>query len=294
MAIRDHLFPTSVQEAVALLGNAAGKARLISGGTDLVVALRGKSVPFEILVDTGRIPGLDRIDKTGDIIRIGARVTMSKAEADPILRELATALSAGAAWVGGPQIRNRATVVGNVISAQPAADAAVPLFALEATLEVVSPEGIRHVPIDQSYREVGESAVDPSREMVVAITLLAHKDGEVSVYQRMMRRLALTLPVLNCAARVGSREGMFTGVRIALGPVGAKPLRVREAEDFLQGREINSENILRAAGIARQIASPRSSPHRGSSEYRKEMVSVIVKETLGAAVSRLRVGVAER
>jgi aerobic carbon-monoxide dehydrogenase medium subunit len=292
VTIRDHLFPSSIPEALEMLGNAAGTARLIGGGTDLVVTLRGGEAGFEVLVDTGRIPDLDRIELSGNAIRLGARVTMTQAEADPMLQSSATALTEGAAWVGGPQIRNRATIVGNVVSAQPAADTAVPLFCLEAELEIASRDGRRTIPIEQAYRGVGESAVDPSREMVVAVSLRPHAAAETSAYVRMMRRRALTLPVLSCAVRVAVRDGRFGDVRIALGPVAATPVRVREAEEHLQGLEITPESIARAAEIARKVSSPRSSALRGGAEYRKDMVPVLVREALVTGLRRLGIEVA--
>lgn len=286
MTIRDHLFPASVPEALEMLGNAGGAARLLAGGTDLVVALRGGEAGCEVLVDTCRIPGLDRIELAGDAIRLGARVTMTRAEADSDLQRRATALAEGASWVGGPQIRNRATIVGNVVSAQPAADTAVPLFALEAELEVAGPNGVRTIPVEQAYRGLGKSAIDPSREMVVAVLLRAHGEGESSAYVRMMKRRALTLPVLSCAVRVGIRGGRFDVVRIALGPVAATPLRAREAEEHLRGREVSAAAVGRAAEIARAAASPRSSALRGGAEYRKDMAAILVRDALCIGLER--------
>jgi len=285
--IRDHLFPTTIPETLEMLARADGKARLIAGGTDLVVAIRGGHAGCEVLVDTCGIAGLDRIEVSGDAIRLGAGVTMSQAEANPDLRRRATALAEGASWVGGPQIRNRATIVGNVVSAQPAADTAIPLFGLEAELQIASPDGRRAIPIEQAYLGVGKSAIDPSREMVVAIHLRPHGDGETSVYMRMMKRRALTLPVLSCAVRVAASGGRFTAVRIALGPVAATPLRAREAEEYLRGREISAASVARAAEIARHASSPRSSALRGGAEYRKDMVSVLVRDALWRGLQRL-------
>ncbi len=289
MQIRAHLFPESVEEALALLAGEQGRARLIAGGTDLVVSLHEGRPPCEVLVDTARIPGLDVIQAQDDgaRIRLGARVTMAQVEGSAELSSRATAVAEGCAWVGGPQIRNRATLVGNVVSAQPAADAALPLFALEAVLLLHSPQGARELPIAQAYREGGGSAIDPTREMVTALSLRLHDREEASAYARMMRRKALTLPVLGCAVRVRRAGAAVSEARIVLGPVAAVPLRMIEAEQLLCQGRYDAKRVGLAAEAASAAASPRDSVFRGSAAYRKDMVKVMVERAIRTAWSRL-------
>ncbi len=289
MQIRAHHFPESVQEALTLLANERGEARLIAGGTDLVVALHEGKLLCEVLVDTARIPNLDAIELQdgGARVRLGARVTMTQAEGSPELVRRAAALAEGCAWVGGPQIRNRATLVGNVVSAQPAADAALPLLALDAVLLLRSPEGARELPIEQAYREAGGSAVDSTREMVTGLLLRLHDREEASAYSRMMRRQALTLPVLGCAVRLRRQDGAVSEARIVLGPVAAVPLRAREAEKVLCQGSYDSKRVRLAAEAAAAASTPRDSVFRGSAAYRKDMAKVMVERTIHAAWSRL-------
>jgi len=288
MQIRAHLFPESVGEALALLAQEQGRARLIAGGTDLVVSLHEGRLHSEVLVDTARIPGLGGIElQDGGKARLGARVTMTQAEGSPELARRATAIVEGCAWVGGPQIRNRATLVGNVVSAQPAADAALPLIALDAVLELHSPDGMRELPIEQTYRSGGGSAIDPAREMVTAILIRLQNNGEASAYTRMMRRKALTLPVLACAVRLRREGDRVKEARIVLGPVAAVPLRVKEAERLLCQGAYSAERVESTAEAASAAASPRDSVFRGSGAYRKDMVRVLVRRTIQTAWSRL-------
>jgi carbon-monoxide dehydrogenase medium subunit len=286
MQIRDHFFPENVKDAVDLLCKERGKARLIAGGTDLAVTIRNGKNRFEALVDISKIPGFSSIMLQNRVIEMGAGVTMALAEENDLIMKHGTALAEGCSWVGGPQIRNRATIVGNIVSAQPAADAAVPLFVLDAMLHVVGAEGSRTVPIGEAYKSVGESAIDPTVELVTAITFEIQSEGEVSAFKRMMRRKAMALPVLNCAVWIRRELNRFADVRIVLGPVASTPVRVIAAEDQLKGKDISSQAIREAALIAAEFASPRSSPFRGSNTYRKEMVSVIVEDAFHEALSR--------
>jgi carbon-monoxide dehydrogenase medium subunit len=293
MQVREHLFPQTIEEALRLLAAAGGKGRLIAGGTDLIVSLREGKQDFEVLVDTCRIPGLAAIEVAGDggVARLGARVTMAEAERSAELAARATALAEGCAWVGGPQIRNRATLVGNVVSAQPAADAGIPLVALGAVLHLVSEQEERELPIEEAYRPRGGSTVDSTREMVTAITIPLEDRREASAYTRMMRRKALTLPVLACAVWLRRAEGGGAGTleeaRVVLGPVAPHPRRLREAEACLVEGPITAERIERAAQAAAGAASPRDSVFRGSAAFRKEMVAVVVRQSVETAWTRL-------
>ena len=286
MQIRDHFFPESVTEAVDLLQRKKGRARLIAGGTDLTVAIRNGKNRFDVLVDVSRIPGLDDITLQDGLIELGSRVTMTQAETNELIFRHGTALAEGCSWVGGPQIRNRATIVGNVVSAQPAADAAVSLFVFDAMLRVVGVDASRTVSIGEIYTGVGVSAVDPTSELITSISFRMQGEDEISVFKRMMKRKAMALPVLNCAVWVSREENHFSDVRIALGPVASTPVRAVVAEDQLKGKEISLENIRDAALVATDFALPRTSPFRGSEAYRKEMVRVIVMDAFNEAISR--------
>ncbi len=285
-----YLFPASVDEALAILADHQGRARVIAGGTDLVPELKKKELQADCLVDISRLPELREITLEGDMLRIGACVTHQQLASSILISEKAAALAEGAAAVGSPQIRYMGTVGGNIVNAQPAADTAIPLLALGAEAEIASPQGTRVEPLEDLYVRPGHSTVDATSEILVALRFRALDSKEGSAFERLAKRRALALPILNAAAVAGlDEEGTeFVDVRFALGPVALTPFRPRKAEEALQGRPIKAEVIASALEIASQEAQPRSNPLRASREYRQEMVKVLLKRALERAVEVAR------
>ncbi|MBM4312482.1 MAG: xanthine dehydrogenase family protein subunit M [Deltaproteobacteria bacterium] len=280
---KDYKRPGSVAEALALLEHAAGRGRIIAGGTDLTLQLRQRQSSADLLVDVTGIDGLGGIGEKDGWITIGAAVTHAEAAGNPLVRQAARALAEGCGQVGAPQIRNMATLMGNVISAQPAADAAVPLTALEAEIRVVSTTGERWIPIEEAYLAVGRSAIDASREVATEIRFRKQENGVQTRFFRLAKRKALTLPVLNGAVSIlaDPTTKRIRRARIALGPVAAKPFRARRSEACLESVEISPELVEEAARIAAEEASPRTSLVRGSAPYRKAMVRLFLARTIG-------------
>lgn len=284
--IEEYLSPMSVKEALKILKSYRGEARIIAGGTDLVPELKSEARKVKCLVDISGIGELKKIEQDGDNIKIGAGVTHSQAAASKLIRERATVLAEAALAVGSPLIRNQGTLVGNVINAQPAADTAVALFALDAQVEVTASRGSRLVPIAELYQDIGVSKVDSTREMVTALYIKGLKDNQGSAFARLSQRKALALPMLNVAVVVTAQDDRFEEARIVVAPVAPLPLRSKKAEAILKGAPIGSDSIVRAAEAAMDEAQPRDSALRGSAEYRKEMVKVLVRRALEQAAKR--------
>ncbi len=280
-----YLFPESVEEALETLSAYAGQARLIAGGTDLVLQARRGQCPAEVMVDITRIPGLDFLEERDGWIWIGPQVTHGQIAASPLIREKAGLLARACGCVGGPQVRHVGTLVGNVVNAMPAADGAVALFALEAEVEVAGRTGRRFFPIAELYAGVGRSRVDPSSQMVTAIRFRPLPSGSGCSYKRLAQRKALILPMLNVAVAVEVESGRFRRVRIALGPVATLPLRAHSAEEALRGAPVDEQAIAESARLAGAAAEPRDSLIRGSAEYRKAMVPILVRRALQEAVN---------
>ncbi len=282
-----YLFPASLDEALSMLAEYKGEARVIAGGTDLVPQLKKKERKVKCLVDVSRLPELKGIHRQDDVIRIGAAVTHQKLAASKLLQEQASALAQGAAAVGSPQIRFMGTVGGNVVNAQPAADTAIPLLALGAEAEIASSKGTRREPLEALYVRPGESKVDASSEILVALRFPALARHEGSAYARLAKRRALSLPILNAAVVVhmGGDGRMLKEVSMALGPVALMPFRAREAEAALRGYTMDEEVLESALEIASREAQPRSNPLRGSAEYRREMVKVLLRRALERALA---------
>jgi len=281
-----YLFPATVQEALEMLAAHGGQARIIAGGTDLVLQSQRGQRAATVMVDITRIPGLDGIEEHEDYVTIGCQATHAQIAASPLIHQKAEVLALACGSVGGPQTRNVGTLVGNVVNALPAADGAVALFALDAEVEVVDAEGRRWLPIAEMYAGVGQCTIDPCVQMVTAIRFRPLSNGWASAYQRLANRKALALPILNAAVVVGLEDGVCSEVRIAVGPVAPTPFRAREAEAALVGQPPTPEAVVRAARLAADAANPRDSALRGSRDYRKAMVEVLVRRALTQAVTK--------
>jgi CO/xanthine dehydrogenase FAD-binding subunit len=281
---------TSVEGALDILARYGGRARLIAGGTDLVIELQEGKRQVECLVDVAHIPGLDRIERQGGWITLGANVTFRQIKESTLLQQHALVLVEAAASVAALQIQAVATLVGNVVNAMPAADGSVALTALDAEAEIADGSGRAWRPIGDLFLGPGRSAVDPTRQMATAIRFHALEAGQGSAWGRIGRRRALTLPILNCGVSVGldgSRERL-AWARIALGPVATVPFRARAAEAFLTGRPATDDTYSRAAELAAGECHPRSSLLRASKEYRTETLKVLIRHGLADAVQQAR------
>ena len=278
--------PTSVQEALAILAHYDGQAQLIAGGTDLVIELQEDRHSVECLVDVTRIPGLDRIELQGEWIVLGANITFRQIKESPLLRERARVLAEAAGTVGALQIQTVATLAGNVASALPAADGSVALVALDAEVEVANGQGRTWQPVGELFLGPGQSAIDPHREMITATRFPALTGRQGSAWERIGRRRALVLPILNCGVALALTDGQIEWARIGLGPVAPVPFRARETEAFLAGRSANEETFHRAGDIAAQEAQPRTSLLRASREYRLEVLPVLVRNGLARAAAQ--------
>jgi len=284
----EYLFPRSIQEALEILKSYKGQARIIAGGTDLILELKDRTRTVKCLVDIREIDALKNIEQDGEEIKIGAGVTHSQVASSMLIQRQATVLAEAASVVGSPQIRNQGTVVGNVVSAQPAADTAVALFALEAEAEIASGSGKNLVPLEKLYAGVGISKVDSTAEIVTCVRFKGLRGSQGSAFWRLAQRKALALPMLNVAVVVTLRDNQFEEARIVVAPVAPLPFRSKRAEDTLRGVPISPEAIKLAAEAAADEANPRDSALRGSAEYRKKMVKVLVKRALEQAIERAR------
>ena len=281
--IREYLFPNSIEEAIGLLEKNQGCARLISGGTDLILDLAKERVDTEILVDVTRIRGFHEVALREGWVEIAAGATMAEIAANELVNAHAPALALAAAAVGSSQIRNSATLAGNIVRAQPAADTAVMLAALGAWISVVGADGSRDIPVQESYLGIGQSAVDPTKELVAKIRFPKPEAHQGTAYVRLAQRKALALPMLNVGAMLSFSSGCIEWARIVMGPVGAKPTSAAQAERYLAGKEPSGEVFQAAAALAACDADPRSSYIRGSREYRLAVLPSLVAKALHAA-----------
>jgi CO/xanthine dehydrogenase FAD-binding subunit len=289
MICLQYVQPRTLQEAVAILNQFNGGARILAGGTDLMIDLKTDRKSATVLVDISRINGLDGINIVEGNVCIGARVTHSQASRSEILRKETPVLSEACSTVGSPQIRNMGTLVGNIVNAMPAADGATALIALGARAKVTGRNGQeRIVPVEGLYRGPGQSAIDSTREFIPLVEFPIPGPRSGSSFQRLARRKALSLPVLNVATfiRLDSSFSAFEEVRMVVGPASPVPFRSKGAEALLMGSAVTEEVIRHAGERASQEASLRTSL-RGGKEYRREMVKVLVERSLRQALVRI-------
>lgn len=284
----DYLMATSIAEAVAFLAGHQGQARVIAGGTDLLIDLQEGKKKAACLVDISSIQDLKNIHYDGNYIRIGAGVTHSDVAVSPLIRQQATLLAEAAATVGSPQIRNTGTIIGNVVNAQPAADTAVALAALDGEVELIDSKGRQYLRVTDCYAGRGISRIDSTRQLVAAVRFVPLKTGQGSAFVRFALRKSLALPVINVAAIVALEEGRIARARLVIAPAGSAPFRIEEAEKLLRDQVPTGAIFRQAARVAAAAVPFRASPLRGSREYRRALAEVLVEEALAKAVQRAR------
>ena len=286
MSAKYYLTPASVGECLGYLTEFGGKGLLIAGGTDLVFKLQSGKKRAEALIDTQGVEGFGRLDLDGENVVIGASVTHGQIAADKRLIEKLPAIAKACLSVGSPQIRNVATLAGNVVSAQPAADGAIALVALGTQAEIVSAAGSKKVPVEDLYAGLGKSVIDPSQEVITAFYLQRPQSGQGNAYGRISPRNALCLPLVNAGVWLDSQAGKITASRVVLGPVADRPFRAREAEERLIGAGLDDIPAFNEAALAAaRASSPRNSCLRGCTDYRKQLIKVLTGRVIARAAS---------
>jgi carbon-monoxide dehydrogenase medium subunit len=273
--------PTSLHEASRLLNENGPGGRFLAGGTDLVIAMKEKGLAPKYIVDLKRIPGLSGIRTNNDgSITIGALTTMRDVEISPLLKKKYPFLCQSAAEVGSIQIRNRATVGGNMANATPSADVAPSLIALNAIAKIVSASGERTIALEDFFRGPGQTVMR-AEEILSEITIPKTNAGLVGEYIKFSPREMMDLAYVGVAVGYTLREpdNRCDGVRIVLGAVSPTPMRARQAELAVEG-QILTEALAETAGKIAAEASKPISDVRSSAGYRRAMVAAMTKRAL--------------
>jgi len=277
---KDYITAASLEETLRILAEKREHARLIAGATDLMLELeRGVRKDIHTVIDITRLPGMDQISMDSEKnIHIGPLVTHNAAVASKLLRKVAFPLVSAAWQVGAPQIRNRATVAGNLVTASPANDTITPLMALGASVVLVSSHGSRHVRLENFYTGVRQTVLQPD-EMLVEITFPALKNTQRGTFLKLGLRRAQAISLVNVAVVLTYKSSRIESAVITLGAVAPTIIHAPQAEIFLAGKKLTDEDIARAAELAAAASRPIDDL-RGSAAYRKEMVRVLVMRAL--------------
>lgn len=279
---RNYYSVTSVPEVIDLLERYGSSARIIAGGTDIILELeRGARPGVDTLIDVSRVPGLDHISMSGSSITIGSLVTHNHVVGSGLVRKYGLPLAQACWEVGAPQIRNRATVAGNVITASPANDTITPLMALNARVTLVSKQGERTVELADFYPGYRTTVMRPD-EFMTQITFDAIPQNQAGIFLKLALRRAQAISVLNVAAVLGfegDRLSPITRAVITMGCVAPTIIHLASVEDFLQGKILTDETIYEAAKLAAHTPTPIDDV-RGPASYRIEMTGVYVSRAL--------------
>ena len=273
----NYFSPSSLGETFKMLRDYKGKLRLLAGGTDLLVKMKKGAVSPDVVVDLSKISELSFIELAGGNLRIGGLTRLADIGESFLVREKAPALAEAIDVLASSQVRNRATIAGNLCNASPAADTAPPLLALDASVKLRSPDGERIVPLAEFFLGPEQTVAKPDEVLTEVIIPL--QEGS-SAFIKLGRRKAFTLSVTSVAAFTRVKDGRFEEVRVALGAVSPTPMRARKVEEALKGKEVNEENIEKAAEAVKEECCPITDV-RASAEYRTEMSYVLTKRVLG-------------
>lgn len=276
----EYLKPDSIEETISILSQYGEKAQILNGGTDLIVEMRDKIIQPEYVVDIKAIPGMNKITYSEqDGLNIGATVTLNEISDSQVVQVHYPILAEACKTVGSYQVRNRATLVGNICNASPAADTAPPLLALDAIVNILGPDGKKTVYINQFFTGVKKNVLKEG-EIVTSVTVPPIKEKWSGVYLKIGRRKEVDLATVGVAVAYFKDE-----VRIALGAVASIPVRAFKTEKLLKGKAIN-ESLLEKAGESALTEISPISDVRSSKEYREEMVKVLMKRAILQAIRR--------
>ena len=293
MARFDYLEPHSLDEALGMLEEHGSRARLAAGSTDFLVRWRTGVWRPEIVVCMQHVPGLDGLRfNDDDGLSIGAMVTVQHIEQNATVRARYPALAAGATAFAGVQVRNLATVVGNVCNASPAGDTLPALLAYDAQCRIVGSSGERWLPLTEVFVGPGQTAL-AAGEIMTELRLPTPPPNSGGLYIKHSPRGAMDISAVGAASVVSiGSDGTCASVRIALGAVAPTPIRAFGAEGRLVGQIPTDENIAEAARLAAQSSRPIADVRSGA-EYRREIAQVLAERTLKHAAVTAVGGVPE-
>jgi carbon-monoxide dehydrogenase medium subunit len=270
-----------VPDALKVLAADAGPVRIVAGGTDLLLDLQqGRHAPVNTLIDVTAIPAMTALEIRQGRLFVGACVPLNQVVAHPLVQDHAAALFEAGSLIGGPQVRNSATLGGNVAHALPAADGTISLVALDAQAEVATLAGISERPLLSLFAGPGKSALEPRRELLTGFYLPLRQAGEASAFQRIMRPQGVAIAILNMAVWLRREGARIAAIRIAIGPSGPVPQRALAAEEVLRGAAPTTPTWQAAHRAITDTLKFRTSPHRATAEYRRHMSGVLLHDLL--------------
>jgi len=287
----EYTAPTQLDEAIKQLTEAGERARVLAGGTDIIVQLQEDHRSTELVIDIKKIPELTQFEYfDGEDLQLGASVTCHQIYDDPQIAAAFPALTDAVRIIGGWQIQSRASVGGNLCNASPAADSIAPLIAYNALAHIAGPNGRRTVPVDQFCTAPGRNILEAG-ELLVTLTLPRQQSSNGSAYQRFIPRNEMDIAVAGAASwvQLDDSGNQIKDARIVLSAVAPTPVVAEEASKWLIGKTADETNFAEAGELAKRVASPIDDM-RGTAEYRTHLVGILTKRTLTTACERAQKG----
>ena len=284
----DYFSPSTVEEASQLLTRYGEEAKLMAGGTDLLVGMKNMEVNPKYVIDLKRVPGLNRIDYDGGHLRIGALTTIHEIEVSPLIKKDFGILAEAASVLGSVQIRDKGTIGGNLCHASPSADLAPPLIALNAEVKIKGKKGERIEKLEIFFKGPGMSVLN-SDEILTEIQIPTPPPNTGGVYLKFSPRKAMDLAVVGVATMItlNPSNSVCTQAKIVLGAVAPTPLRARKLRKYWKGKKIEKALVHEASNLAAEESKPISDI-RGSAWYRKEIIKVLVERGIAQALEKIR------
>ncbi|MFZ2006992.1 MAG: xanthine dehydrogenase family protein subunit M [Stellaceae bacterium] len=277
--------PTSVDDAVKILAGASGLAKVMSGGTDLLVQLRSGRIKPDLIVDTKRIPGIIGIREEGDFFVVGAATPGVMLSGNAKLEHAWPGIVEGADLIGSTQIQGRASLAGNLCNASPAADSVPAVIAARATVVIAGPSGKREVPAESVATGPGRTSLQKG-EFIVEFKIPKPKSHQCDAYLRFIPRTEMDIAVVGCGTNVTlDANGVCTDARVVLGAVAPTIVIVEAAAKALIGHKLD-DATLAAVDAAAQAACKPISDKRGTIEYRTKVAGVLARRTAAIAFER--------
>jgi len=284
---KEYIRAQTIQDALDGLTTAQGTTAVISGGTDLLLDIRqSRHQPVDRMVDVSAVSEMREIRQEGDWIYLGASATHKEIITNPLLLEQAQCVVEGCGLIGGPQVRNVATIGGNVAHALPAGDGTVSLLALGTEVQLASPEGMEFLPLLDIFAGPGKVNFSRKEKLVVGFRFKKKLPGQASAFHRVMRPQGVAIAILNMAASVQVEDQKIKDLKLSCGPAGPKPFRGFKTEKFITGKALDEAFWADACEILAEEVSLRTSANRATKEYRHHLLPFLLQTVLEKAISR--------
>ena len=281
----EYYAPTNLKEALDLLSKHSGDAAPLAGGTDLLVKVKQRLVEPKCIINIKNIKELNGIEEKGDGVHIGAATKLRTIERSEMIKAKFPLFHEAVRAIGSVQIRNMATIGGNLCNASPAADSAVALLALDAKAHVISSEGVRTVPLEDFFTGPGRTTLKPNE--LLAEVSSPHLPEDCGTSFLKIGRTSLDIAIVNIATMLKIEGEVVSDCRIALGAVAPMPIRAHMAEEALRGKELTDETLKTAARTVSGSIAPITDI-RATADYRKEVSETLLRDALTIARDRAR------